>query len=78
MQHVATHNQSIAYPGETLYVRIPKLDNNKVIVPNSLMLTFNFVITGHADNCMVNNLGSYISSRNVIKIGGETVYDLCR
>ena len=79
MHDAATHNPSIAYPGETLYVvRIPQFDKNKVIVPNSLMLTFDFVITGHADNSMVNNLGSYISSRDVIKIGGETVYDLCR
>ena len=26
---------------------------------------------------MANNLGSNISSRDVIKIGGETIYDLC-
>ena len=55
--HVTTHNPSSAYPGETLYVRIPKLDKSKVIVPNSLMLTFDFIIAGHTDNCMVYNLG---------------------
>ena len=71
--HVTTHNPSSAYPGETLYVRIPKLDKSKVIVPNSLLLTFNFIIAGHADNYMANNLGSNISSRDVIKIGGETM-----
>ena len=38
--HVTTHNLSSAYPRETLYVRIPKLDKSKVIVSNSLMLTF--------------------------------------
>ena len=40
MHHVATHNPSIAYPGETLYVRIPKLDKNKVIVPIDVNLRF--------------------------------------
>ena len=75
--HVTTHNPSSAYPGETLYVRIQKFDKNEVIVPNSLMLTFDFVITGNADNYMVNNPGGNISSRDVMKIGGETIYDLC-
>ena len=75
--HVTTHNPSSAYPEETLYVRIPKLDKYKVIVPNSLMLIFDFIIAGHADNYTVNNLGSNISSRDIIKIGGETIYDLC-
>ena len=75
--HVTTRNLSSAYPGETLYVRIQKLDKSKVIVPKSLMLTFSFIIAGHADNNMANNLGSNISSRDVIKIGGDTIYDLC-
>ena len=39
------------------------------------MLTFDFIIA--ADNYMVNNLGSNISSRDVIKIGGKAFYDLC-
>ena len=74
--HVQTHNPSSANPGETLYVRIPKLDKSTVIVPNSLMLTFDFIISGHAGNYMVNNLGNNISSHDIIKIGGETIYDL--
>ena len=41
------------------------------------MLTFDFIIASHAENYMVNHLGSNISSRDVIKIGGETIYDLC-
>ena len=41
------------------------------------MLTFDFIIAGHDDNYMITNLGRYISSRDVIKIGGDTIYDLC-
>ena len=33
-------NPSQARPGETLYVRVPKLLQNDVIVPNSLALIF--------------------------------------
>ena len=74
--HIQTHNPSSANAGEALYVRIPKLDKPKVFVPNSLMLKFDFNITGHEDNHVVNNLGSNISSRDVIKLGGEIIYDL--
>ena len=34
-----TFNPSEANPGETLYVHVPKLNENEVIVPNSLALT---------------------------------------
>ena len=33
-----TFNPSKANPGETLYVYVPKLNENEVIVPNSLAL----------------------------------------
>ena len=33
-----TFNPSEANPGETLYVHVPKLNENEVIVPNSLAL----------------------------------------
>ena len=35
-----------ANPGETLYVQVPKLNGNKVIVPGSLALCFNIDLTG--------------------------------
>ena len=42
---VITYNPSTIKPGETLDVRIPKLDAHRVIVPGSLQLTFNLETT---------------------------------
>ena len=48
-----------AKPGETLYVHVPKLDDNVVIVPGSLALVFdiNLKVPGaHANNYLVQNV----------------------
>ena len=45
-----TFTPSSANPGETLYVNIPKLSGNNVLVPGSVRLSFNLVVTGHANN----------------------------
>ena len=42
-----TLTPSKASPNETLYVDIPKLANNIVIVPGSVYLTFVLNVTGH-------------------------------
>ena len=45
-----TFNPSEASPGETLYVHVPKLNQNEVIVPNSLALIFEIDLSGgHAN-----------------------------
>ena len=41
-----TFNPSEVGPNETLYVRVPKLNENKVIVPNSLALIFDIDLSG--------------------------------
>ena len=54
-----TFNPTSANPGETLYVSVPKLAENEVIVPGSLALVFdiNLKVTGaHANNYLVQNV----------------------
>ena len=41
-----TFNPSEASPGRTLYVYVPKLNQNEVIVPNSLALIFDIDLSG--------------------------------
>ena len=76
--HVITHNPSTANPGETLYVRIPKLTKDTFYVPNSLFLSADVVISGKDshDNHVVDNLGRNIISQMTVKWGSETVFNL--
>lgn len=73
-----TLNPSSANPGETLYVNIPKLTENVVIVPGSVSLLFDVGVTGHANNTLVNNVGRNLVSRLKILFGGETLQDTQR
>ena len=41
-----TFNPSEANPGETLYVHVPKLNKNEVLVPGSLALRFDMDLSG--------------------------------
>ena len=54
--HRITLNPSSANPGETLYLYIPKLSENKVIVPRGVSLRFDLNVQGHANNTVVNNV----------------------
>ena len=47
-----TLNPSSASPGETLYINIPKLSQNVVIVPGSVSLLFDLTVDGHANNTL--------------------------
>ena len=52
-----TFNPSEANPGETLYVHVPKLNQNEVIVPNSQAFIFDIDLSGgHANNFLVQNV----------------------
>ena len=61
-----TFNPSEANPGETLYVSVPKLAENEVIVAGSLALLFNInlKVTGaHANNYLVHTCpGPWLTS----------------
>ena len=73
-----TFTPSSANPGETLYINIPKLSGNNVIVPGSVRLAFNIDVGGHADNTLVNNLGRNLVSNFKVVLDGETLQDTKR
>lgn len=76
--HVITFNPSTANPGETLYVRIPKLTKDTFYVPGSFYLSADVEIsgtTGH-DNHVVDNLSRNLISQMSVKWGSDTVTNL--
>jgi len=76
--HVVTHNPSGANPGETLYVRIPKLNTNTFYVPNSVYLSVDIDITGKSGhkNHVVANLGRNLITDLSIKFGSEIIQNI--
>ena len=70
-----TLTPSNANPGETLYIEIPKLTENMVIVPRSVFLVFNLTISGHENNTVVNNISRSLVKRQRAVFGGETLQD---
>ena len=68
-----TLTPSEASPDETLYVDIPKLAENIVIVPGSVYLTFDLNVTGHTNNTLVNNVGRSLVKRQRVFFGGEVL-----
>ena len=79
-----TFNPTEANPGNRLYVSVPKLNEDEVIVPGSLGLLFNIDLTGgHANNYLVQNVSRALVDRLVVKFAGTTVqdtngYDICK
>jgi len=77
-----TFDRTEASPGETLYVSVPKLNKNDVLVPGSLALRFDIDLSGgHANNFLVQNVTRALVDKMVVKFGGtileETVgYDI--
>ena len=69
-----TFNPSEANPGETLYVHVPKLNKNEVLVPGSLALRFDIDLSGgHANNFLVQNVSRALVSKMAVKFGGTTL-----
>ena len=57
-----------ALPEQTLYVSVPQLNENEVIVPGSLALRFNIDLSGgHANNFLVQTVGGALVSKLVVK-----------
>ena len=73
--HRITLTPSNANPGEALYIEIPKLTDNMVIVPGSVFLVFNLTISGHENNTVVNNISRNLVKRQRVVFGGETLQD---
>ena len=61
--HRITLTPSNANPGETLYIEIPKLTDNMVIVPGSVFMVFNLTISGHENNTVVKQHQSKFSQK---------------
>ena len=65
-------NPSEAKPGETLNVHVPNLNENEVIVPNSLALIFDIDLSGgHANNFLVQNVSRALVEKLVVRFAGE-------
>ena len=73
--HRITLTPSNANPGETLYIEIPKLTDNMVIVPGSVFLVFNLAISSHENNTVVKNISRNLVKRQRVVFGGETLQD---
>ena len=73
-----TFNPTSANPGETLYISVPKLANNEVIVPGSLALVFdiNLKVTGaHANNYLVQNVSRALVDKLIVQFASTIVQD---
>ena len=73
-----TLNPSSASEGATLYINIPKLTDNVVIVPGSVNLLFDLKIGGHVNNTLVNNVGRNLVEQLKVSFGGEKLQDTDR
>ena len=71
-----TFNPSEASPGEMLNVNVPKLNENEVLVPNTLALVFDIDLTGgHANNFLVQNISRVLVDKLVVKFEGTSLED---
>jgi len=71
-----TFDRSEASPGETLYVHVPKLNQDEVLVPGSLCLRFDIDLTGgEANNYLVQNVSRALVSKMVVKFAGTILQD---
>ena len=71
-----TFNPSEANPGETLNVGVPKLNENEVLVPNTMALVFDIDLTGGDDNnFLVQNVSRALVDKLVVKFEGTTLQD---
>ncbi len=72
------HNPSTLQGGQMLIVRIPKLEQNKLIVPESMKVTFNIDITGDDDSWLINNVDANLVTRIEIKWGSYTLLNISK
>ena len=73
-----TFNPTEADPGNTLYVSVPKLPGDEVIVPGTLALLFDLdlkITGGHANNYLVQNVSRALIDHFVVKYAGTTIQD---
>ncbi|CAB4012683.1 Hypothetical predicted protein [Paramuricea clavata] len=73
-RHVLTFNPNPAKPGQEIYVNIPKLKADSVLVPDSMALVFDFK-NSNTKSWFINNFGKLLQKRLEIRLAGEKVYD---
>ena len=73
--HRVTFNPNKASPRETLFIPVPKLSDEVVLVPGSLALIFDLTVSGHANNFLVNNVSRALVNRLTVKFAGEILQD---
>ena len=73
-----TFNPSSHKSGENIRVIIPKLTDDVVIVPGSVKLIFDLIVSGHVNNTIVNNIGRNLVGQLKVLFGGETLQDTRR
>ena len=69
--HRVTFNPNKASLGETLSIPVPKLSDEVVLVPGSLAVIFDLIVSGHANNFLVNNVSRALVNRLMVKFAGE-------
>ena len=71
-----TFYRTEASPSETLYVYVPKLNENEVLVPGSLALRFDIDLSGgHANNFLVQNVMRALIDKLVVKFDSTILQD---
>lgn len=65
---------STAEPGNMLEIDIPKLKKSYCIVPGSIHLVFDFIVSG-SKSWFLNNLSSQLLRRLKVTLAGEVVYE---
>ena len=73
-----TFDRSSHNPGDLIRVIIPKLTDDVVIVPGSVKLIFDLIVSGHANNTVVNNIGRNLVKDLKVLFGGETLQHTVR
>ena len=73
--HRATFNPNKASPGETLFIPVPKLNDEVVLVPGSLAVIFDLTVSSHANNFLVNNVSRALVNKLTVKFAGEILQD---
>ena len=74
--HRTTFTPSSAKGGETLYINVPRLNENMMFVPRSMFLRFDIEVDkGDADNHLVQNVSRNLVSNMKVIFGGKTIRD---
>lgn len=71
------HNPSTASPGDELVIKMPQLNPDSIIYPNSLNLTYNYKLeAGKTETDVPDHLSSAIIENIKLTIDGKTITDI--